>query len=128
MEKGELFCTVGGNVDGCNHVESSMDVPQKIKNGFSFRPSYPIAGNVSEETQNTNSKEHMYPYIHCSIIYNCQIWKQPKGPSIDEWITSSEDGGISKHGLLPFTTAAKLQLNYKTTITQKVRKSSSMQV
>ena len=29
----------------------------------------------------------MHPYVHCSIIHNSQdSWKQPKGPSIDEWI------------------------------------------
>ena len=27
----------------------------------------------------------MYPNVHCNIIYNSQIWKQPKYPS-DEWI------------------------------------------
>ena len=26
---------------------------------------------LSEETQNTNSKEQKHPYVHCSIIYNC---------------------------------------------------------
>ena len=36
--------------------------------------------------RNTNSKEHKHPYVHCSIIYNCQIWKQPKCPSVDEWV------------------------------------------
>ena len=28
----------------------------------------------------------MHPCIHSSIIYNCQIWAQPKCPSVDEWI------------------------------------------
>ena len=28
----------------------------------------------------------MYFHVHGSIIYNCQDWKQPKCPSIDEWI------------------------------------------
>ena len=27
---------------------------------------------ISEETQNTNSKEHKHLYVHCSIIYNHQ--------------------------------------------------------
>ena len=25
-----------------------------------------------EETRNTNSKEYMHPYVHCSVIYNSQ--------------------------------------------------------
>ena len=39
-----------------------------------------------QRNPNTNSKEHKHPYVHCSIIYNHQIWRQPKCPSIDEWI------------------------------------------
>ena len=32
----------------------------------------PLSENLSQETQNTNSKEYMHPYVHCSIIYNSQ--------------------------------------------------------
>ena len=28
----------------------------------------------------------MYHNVHGSSIYNSQVWKQPKCPSIDEWI------------------------------------------
>ena len=38
---------------------------------FSFT-SDSTSGNISEGTQNTNSKEHRHLYIHCSIIYNHQ--------------------------------------------------------
>ena len=53
-------------------VESSMEIPQKIKNGSAFRPSYPTSGNIPKGTQNTNSKECRHPYVHRSIIYNGQ--------------------------------------------------------
>ena len=53
-------------------VESSMEIPQKNKNGSAFLPSDPTSGNIPEGTQNTNSKEHKHPYVHCSIIYNSQ--------------------------------------------------------
>ena len=26
------------------------------------------------------------PQVHCTVIYNSQDWKQPKCPSVDEWI------------------------------------------
>ena len=38
--------------------------------------------------------------------------------------TSGQDGGIGRYGLPPHTTTSKLQLNYKTTITQNHQKSS----
>ena len=47
-------------------------IPQKIKNGSAFSPRNPTSGNVSKGTQNTNTKEHKHPYVHCSIIYNPQ--------------------------------------------------------
>ena len=28
----------------------------------------------------------MYQNVHCSSISNSQAWKQPKCPSLDEWI------------------------------------------
>ena len=70
-EKGN-FCTVVGMQTGAAIVESSMEIPQKIKNGSAFRPSYPASGNISKVTQYTNLKEHKLPYVHCSIIYNHQ--------------------------------------------------------
>ena len=57
---------------GAATVESSMETPQKIKNGSAFWPSNPTSGNISKETQNTNLNEHKHPYVHCSIIYNHQ--------------------------------------------------------
>ena len=54
---------------GAAIVESSM-IPQNIKNGPAFGCSNPSFENISEGTQNTNSKEYKHPYGHCSIIYN----------------------------------------------------------
>ena len=51
-------------------VKSSMEIPQKIKNVPTFKPSSPNSGNISEGTQNTNSKEYKHLYIHCNIIYD----------------------------------------------------------
>ena len=70
--KGDTFALLVGMQTGAATVESSMEVLQKIKNGSAFQLSYPTSGNISERTQNTNSKEHKHPYVHCGIIYNCQ--------------------------------------------------------
>ena len=61
-----------GMQTGAATVESSMEIPQKIKNGSAFWSSDPTSGNISEGTQNTNLKEHKHPCVHCSIIYNRQ--------------------------------------------------------
>ena len=57
---------------GAASVESSTEIPQKIKNGSALRPSDRTSGNISEGTLNTNSKGHKNPYVRCSITYNCQ--------------------------------------------------------
>ena len=76
MEKGESFFSVGGNADCAATVENSMEISQKIKNGSAFRPSDTIPGNIAEGTQNTDSKEHEHPYVHCSLIYNHQCMEE----------------------------------------------------
>ena len=35
-------------------------------------PVISLLGITSQGTQNTNSKEYMHPYVHCSVIYNSQ--------------------------------------------------------
>ena len=48
------------------------------------RSSNSTSGYLSKETQNANSKRHILPYVHCSIILITEIWKQPKCSSIDK--------------------------------------------
>ena len=50
--KGNPFALLVGMQTGAATVESSMEIPQKIKSGSAFRPSYPSPGNISEGTQN----------------------------------------------------------------------------
>ena len=84
--KGNLFVLLMGIQIGANTVESTIEIPQNIKNGSAFLPCDPTSGNISKETQNTNLKEYMHSYLHCSIIYNSQDRMQPKCPSMDECI------------------------------------------
>ena len=66
-------------------MESSMELCQKIKNGFSFWPSTPSSGNISKETQNTNLKEHVFPYVNSSVSYYNQDLETPQ-VHISRWI------------------------------------------
>ena len=58
---------------GAATVENRMEFPQKIKNGPASWPRDVTSRNLSKETQNTNLKEYMLPYVHCNIIYNSQV-------------------------------------------------------
>ena len=63
-----------------------MELPQKIKNRSAFCLIDPTSGNISEETQNTNLKEHKHPYVIAALFTVTKMWKQPQCPSVDEWI------------------------------------------
>ena len=86
-KKGNPFVLLVVMQIGAATTESSTEIPQRIKSGSAFRPSDSISGNISEGTQNTNSKEHKQLYVHCSVIYTItQLWKQPKSSSVSGWI------------------------------------------
>ena len=84
---GNPFALWVGMQTGEATVENNMEIPQKIKNVSAFGSSNPTSGAISEETQNTNLKEHKHPYISIAPLFTiAKICKQPKCPSIDEWI------------------------------------------
>ena len=74
-------------------------IHQKIKNGSAFCPSNPTSENVPKGTENTNLKEHKHPYIHYSIIYNCQDMEAAQ-VSISRWVDKTTMGHLCNGILL----------------------------
>ena len=70
--KGTSCVLLVGMQTGAATMESSMEIPQNIKNDTALGSSDSTSGTLSEGTQNTNLKEHEYPYVPCSVIYNHQ--------------------------------------------------------
>ena len=109
--KGNTFALLVGMQTGNVTVESSMEIPQKIKNGSAFWPSDPTSGNISEGTQKTNLKEHKHPYVHGSIIYNHQDMEAAQ-VSMSRWVDKTTMGhlhngyysAVRKKKVLPFVT------------------------
>ena len=65
-----------------------MEVSQKTKNRTSTPSSNSTVGYVSE-SENSNSKRHMYPTAHAftaALFTIVKIHKLPKCPSTDGWI------------------------------------------
>ena len=85
VEKRQSLCTVGGNEAWCSHCGKLYGDTSKIKNGAALWPSDSTSGSISEETQNTNSKEYMHPYICCSVIYNSQDLEAAQ-VSVNRWV------------------------------------------
>ena len=111
VEKGKPFCTAGGNADWPSHSGKQHEDTWKIKNRSAFWPSNPTSGNISKGTQNTNSKEHKHPCVHCSIIYNRQDLEAAQ-MSISRWADKTTMGhlhngvllGCKNKEILTFTT------------------------
>ena len=84
--KGKPYALWVGRQTGAATVESSAELPQKLQNRTALWPSDSTSGNLSEETWHTNSEVYVHPYVHCMLFIIIKIWKQPKCPSVDEWI------------------------------------------
>ena len=66
------------------YTQGHVILTSSAKQILGFWTSNSTSGNLSEETQNTNLKEYMHPYVYCSIIYNSHDLETPKCPSVVE--------------------------------------------
>ena len=108
--KGNPCALLVGMQIGAATVETSTEITQKIKNGSAFWSSDATSGYITEETQNTNSKEYLHPCVHCSIIYNSQDIEATQVPKvvIHTRARAHTHQNITKHKkneILPFTMA-----------------------
>ena len=76
-----------------------------------FDPAIPLLGIYLEETKTPIQKNIRTPMFIAALFTIAKIWKQPKCPSVDEWIKQLRDIytmeyylAIKKNKLLPFAT------------------------
>ena len=74
------------NRSGETTEENSVEFPQKTKNGNTFWPGNSSAGIIPQESWNTNLKEPMHSQFIAAQFTITKFWKQPKSPSVNEWI------------------------------------------
>ena len=84
-EKGEHFCTVGGNANWCSHSGKQYGGSSKIKNRTTLWTSNCSIRNLSKGYKNTYMKGHMHPNVYSSIINSSQIMERAQ-MSIDWWM------------------------------------------
>ena len=82
VEKREISCTVGGNVNRYSHYWRRYgDSLKKLGIKPPYDPTIPLLGIYRG---NQGWKSHVYPTVHCSTIYN--RYNMEASPSTDEWI------------------------------------------
>ena len=80
------FALLVGMQAGAATLENSMEVPQKIKNKTTLRPSNSTTRYLSKRYRCAVSKGHMHPTFIVALSTTAKVWKEPKCPSMDEWI------------------------------------------
>ena len=112
VDKQEPFCTVGGNADWCSHCGKQYgDNSKKLKMDLPFDPVIPLLGIYLKEPKTLISK-NLSSLIFIAVWFTiAKIWKQPKCPSVDEWIKLLQDiytmeyySTIKNKKILPFET------------------------
>ena len=65
-------------------MENSMEVPQKTKNRTTYDLEIPFLSIYLDKT--IIQKDTCTPMFIAAVFTTVRTWKQPKCPSIDEWI------------------------------------------
>ena len=84
--KRNAFTLLVGVQTGAATVESSMEFLQKTKMALSFEPAIPLLGIYSRNPITPIRKNICIPMFIAALFTIAKIWKQPKCPSVDEWI------------------------------------------
>ena len=71
---------------GAAYVESRMEIYQKITNGSAFDPAISLLGIYPKEPKTLIQKNISTPMFIAALFTIAKIGKQPKCPSVDEWI------------------------------------------
>ena len=84
-ERGSLALLVGMQT-GAATQENNMEVPQNIKNRTTLRPSNCTLGIYPRDTGVLCRRGTCTPMFIAAPSTIAKVWKEPKRPSMDEWI------------------------------------------
>ena len=84
--KGNIFALLVEMQTGAATVENSMEIHQKLKMDVPFDPAIPLLGIYPKEPKTLIRNNISTPMFNAVLLTIAKIWKQPKCPSVDEWI------------------------------------------
>ena len=84
--KGNLFSLLVRMKIGAATVESSMEIPQKLKMELLFEQVILLLEIYLKKSKILIQMNISTPVFIAALFTNTKIWKQPKCPSVDEWI------------------------------------------
>ena len=84
MEKREPSYTVGGNPNQYSHYGEQCGDSLKLELELPYDPAIPLLGIHTKETR---IERHICTPMFITALFTiARTWKQPKCPSVDEWI------------------------------------------
>ena len=86
VKKRELLCIIGRNVNWCSYCENSMEIPQTFLNSHTIWSSNSTTEYLPTENKTLIWKDTCIPMFIIALFTIVKVWKQPKCPSIAEWI------------------------------------------
>ena len=84
--KGNPSALLLGMQTGVATVENSMEFPQKLNMKLPFHPAIPLLGLYSKNPEVPIQKNLCTPMFIATQFTIAKHWKQPKCPSVNEWI------------------------------------------
>ena len=84
--KGNPLALLVGMQTGAASLKSSVEVPQKIKNRTTLQPSNSTTRMYPKDTGVLMHRGTGPPRFMPVLSTIAKLWKEPKGPSTDEWI------------------------------------------
>ena len=99
VEKGEPFCTAGRNADWCSHCGKQYGDTSKFKMDLPFDPAIPLLRIYPKKPKTLIQKNISTSMFIAALCTISKIWKQPKDPSVDEWIKQLWDSHTMEYYL-----------------------------
>ena len=84
--KGNPSTLLVGMQTGADTVENSMGFLKNLKIKLPFDPVIPLLGIYPQNHKTSIKKNFCTPVFIAALFTISKIWKQPKCPSVDEWI------------------------------------------
>ena len=84
--KRKLSTLLVGMQTGAANVENSMEFPQKLKMELPFNSATLLLGLYLKNPESPIQKNLCTPMFITALFTIANCWKQPKCPSVSEWI------------------------------------------
>ena len=79
---------------GAATLENSMEVPHKTKNRLPYNPAIALLGIYPRDTGMLFQRGTCTPMFTAALSTIAKVWKEPRCPSMDEWIKKYVYNGV----------------------------------